>query len=346
MTAPGLRSDLRIALVLGGGNALGAYHAGLCQALDEAGIEPEWIVGTSIGAVTGAIFAGNEPAQRIAQLRKLWRPAAAAAPITSAWWPGAAETARRTTAIVETLLAGRAGLFAPLGSAGMWPLSGDRKAGTPALYDTQALQKTLSELIDFDRLNTKGPRFTLAAVDIETGEEVWIDTQDKTIVAGHIRASAALISTFPAVEIGGRLLADGGLAVNLPLDPVMDWTSTGPVLCLASDLLPLAAPPPRTVGEAIARTQDLMFAAQSRRTIQRWQALFAADPRRSQSSITLVTMTYANPGTEVAGKAMDFSPYSIRERWDAGYRDANLALDRLRSGAIAVGQPGLTVSAV
>lgn len=341
MTQIGGRADLRVALVLGGGNALGAYHAGVYQALQEAGIEPEWIVGSSVGAVTAAILAGNEPGRRIAQLRRLWRPAGDAIAAASPW-PWLSETSRRTGAVLETLLTGRAGLFAPLGSSFPWSLL-DRGAAAPALYDTRALHDTLVKLVDFDLLNRSTVRLTAAAVDIQSGEEVWFDTRDQALSADHIRASAALISAFPAIEVDGRLLGDGGLSINLPLDPVMEWREPAPLLCIASDLLPLAAPPPRTVGEAIVRTQDLMFAAQSRRTLERWRALFAADPQRQDTSITLVNLAYSNPEKEVAGKAMDFSPRSVRERWDAGYRDASAAIERLRSGDIAVAQPGLTV---
>ena len=62
-------------LVLAGGNALGAYQAGACEALNEQGLEPNWIAGASIGAVTGAIIAGNWRDERIAQLRRFWRMA-------------------------------------------------------------------------------------------------------------------------------------------------------------------------------------------------------------------------------------------------------------------------------
>ena len=62
----------RIALVLQGGGALGAYQAGVYQALDEAGIAPDWVSGVSIGAINAAIIAGNPPERRLAQLRKFW----------------------------------------------------------------------------------------------------------------------------------------------------------------------------------------------------------------------------------------------------------------------------------
>ena len=62
----------RIALVLQGGGALGAYQAGVYQALHEAGIEPDWISGVSIGAINGTIIAGNPPELRLQKLRTFW----------------------------------------------------------------------------------------------------------------------------------------------------------------------------------------------------------------------------------------------------------------------------------
>jgi NTE family protein len=62
----------RIALVLQGGGALGAYQAGVYQALQEAGLEPDWVSGVSIGAINGAIIAGNPPALRLQRLRTFW----------------------------------------------------------------------------------------------------------------------------------------------------------------------------------------------------------------------------------------------------------------------------------
>ncbi|WP_310390009.1 patatin-like phospholipase family protein, partial [Roseateles sp.] len=59
-------------LVLQGGGALGAYQAGVYQAMHEAEIEPEWVVGTSIGAINGAIIAGNPPGQRMERLHAFW----------------------------------------------------------------------------------------------------------------------------------------------------------------------------------------------------------------------------------------------------------------------------------
>ena len=62
----------KLVLVLQGGGALGAYQAGAYEALAEAGLEPEWVAGISIGAVNGAIIAGNRPEDRVDKLREFW----------------------------------------------------------------------------------------------------------------------------------------------------------------------------------------------------------------------------------------------------------------------------------
>src|SRR6266478_8899878 len=62
----------QVVLVLQGGGALGAYQVGVYQALHEAGAEPDWVIGTSIGAINGAIIAGNRQGERLAKLDEFW----------------------------------------------------------------------------------------------------------------------------------------------------------------------------------------------------------------------------------------------------------------------------------
>jgi len=334
-------APVKFALVLGGGNALGAYHAGVYQALHEAGQEPDWIVGASAGAVNGALIAGNAPEQRVARLRELWQPAATGA--APAWLGDSGETLRRTGAALATLGAGRPGLFGPVGPFGSW-WDPDAAAAAPALFDTKPMTATLARLVDFERLNRGWPRFSAAAVDLESGQDVLFDTARDTIAADHLRASAALLPAFPAVEIDGRAYVDGGFSANLPLDPVLAAPWDEPTLVVAADLLPRAERRPETLGEAMARAQNLTFAAQSRRTIERWQAVYALDERLKSASVSLVRLAYADQDREVAGKAMDFSPESVRYRWDAGYRDAAAMLERLADGTIPLGDKGLAVT--
>jgi NTE family protein len=205
------------ALVLSGGNALGSYQAGVYEALHERGLEPDWIVGTSGGAVNGALIAGNPAEDRVARLTEFWQPASHEG---SAWWPATNETMRRTSAVVATLAGGRPGVFGPVGPLGSWWMP-DTAAAAPGLFDTLPLSATLQSLAQFDRLNAGSPRYTAGAVDLDTGEDVFFDTAHHVVTAEHVRASASLMPTFPAVEIDGRAYVDGGLSANLPLDPVL-----------------------------------------------------------------------------------------------------------------------------
>lgn len=323
-----------VVLVLAGGNALGAYQAGVYQALHEGGVWPDRIVGASIGAYNGAIIAGNAPDQRLARLAEFWRPGAAG---TEQGWMGSLpDTWRRSWDAIGTLLAGRPGMFAPLGSNAFAPTP-------PAMYDTRPMAALLAQLIDLDGLNGGAVHYTATAVDLETGEEVTFDNRNCRIGIDHIRASGALPPSFPPIAIGDRMFVDGGMAENLPLDPVLSTPPERPTLCIAVDLLPARGQRPDTLGMMAERAQDLTFAIQSRRTIARWQEHYAIAPHDRRQPVTLACLTYAGQQPEVVGKAMDFSPASVRFRWDAGYRDGCELLAMLNSGAIMVGGKGLRV---
>lgn len=325
-------SDCRVALVLAGGNALGAYQAGVYEALHDGGVTLDWVVGTSAGAANGAIMAGNAREDRLDRLRAFWRPDERMA--WSGWYGEAVDTWRRSGEVVATLLAGRSGMFGPLGTALHMP-------DTPGLYDTAPLGRTLSRLVDFDRLNRAEVRFTAQAVTLDSGEEAWFDNHVQVLGPDHIRASSALPPAFPPVTIDDVTYVDGGLSANLPLDPVLGEPSDRPLLCIAVDLLPLAKAHDPAIGSMIARTQDLIFAAQSRRTIAAWRNRYASDADLADRAVTLAHLTYAGQQREVAGKAMDFSGASVRQRWEAGWLDGEQMLDRLRDGRVPLGRGGL-----
>ena len=328
--------DRPVALVLSGGNALGAYQAGVYQALDEAGVAPNRISGASAGAINGALIAGSPPAERLARLRALWRPG-----LTDAADDGAVDEWRRTAAVQVAMASGRAGLFGPRNL--VFPTLPFGDAAPPSVWDLSPLGATLAELVDWPLLNRAGPRLCVTAVDVETGEEVCFDTAQDLLTPDHVRASAALMPAFAPVELGGRLLADGGISANLPLDAVLGQTGDGPLLVIAVDLLPLAGPRPRTLTDVASRVQDLTFACQSRRTIAAWARTYAERGERAPA-VTLVHLAYADQRREVVGKAFDFSPASIRDRWAIGRRDAEAMLAMLADNSIPLADtPGLHV---
>src|SRR5262249_40177893 len=83
--------QLQIVLVFQGGGALGAYQAGVYQALHEGGIEPDWIIGTSIRAINASVIAGNERAHRLDRLEEFWRRMQRNEFWGLANWPGLAD---------------------------------------------------------------------------------------------------------------------------------------------------------------------------------------------------------------------------------------------------------------
>ena len=323
----------RIALVLAGGNALGAYHAGVYEALQQAGEHPSWISGTSIGAITAALIVGNPPEARLDRLEAFWRRAASApGPVPPAW----ARPAQLMGALQARLL-GRPGLF----HTRIPGFGGLRALG---LYDAAPMRRALVELVDFDRLNGGEIRLSVLALDLASGEEVVFEAGTDRIGPDHLMASAALIPDFAPVPVGDRVLVDGGFAANLPLDPVLDEPPGGPLICYASDLFPRAAPVPGGFLELAERQNDLNFASQSARSLRaalRIDALRQAAGKAGWAHPRHV-FHFAHGGPDESGmKGWDFSAAALTRRWKAGQADAARAIAARR--AVALDRPGLVV---
>jgi len=319
-----------LVLVLGGGNALGSYLAGAYEHLQQQGIEPRWIVGASIGAITGAIIAGNAPEDRVPKLKEFWEQAK----IHSGLAPDRGSSIRHAYNEAHTALAlllGRPGLyrhrFPGLLSVLPW------MPGDIALYDHRPLRETLERLIDFRLLKRGGIRFTAGCVDLETGEEVFFDTTRDEIAPEHLLATSAIMPVFPPIEIGGRLLCDPGFTNNLPLDVALATPPEEDTLCIAVELFSLKASRPASLDASAERTNDLIFASSSRRSIQALQREYALRERIEPdgSSVTLLHLAYQSGGDERVGKTFDYSPASLLDRWTAGLRDMEHALAQLEA---------------
>jgi predicted acylesterase/phospholipase RssA len=209
----------QIVLVLQGGGALGSYQAGVYQALHEAGIAPDWIIGTSIGAINAGLIAGNEPQCRLERLHEFWRRVQR----VPHWsfrgpFPGFGE---RWLTYWTTLTQGIPGFFTPnpLAHAGdAFPLGADR-AG---YYSTAPLEQTLAELVNFDLINRGRLRLTVGAAHVRTSQMRYFDTREGKIDVRHIMASGALPPAFPPLRIDCELYWDGGILSNTPTEAVFD----------------------------------------------------------------------------------------------------------------------------
>ncbi|MDO9706805.1 patatin-like phospholipase family protein [Paracraurococcus lichenis] len=346
------------ALVLAGGIALGAFEAGACAALEEAGGPPiGWVAGSSAGAVAAALIAGNPPGRRAARLREFWKGVAAdPTPATTFWFgqpppEGPWRQAYNQAAVMQSLLVGRPGLYRPR------LMPAPRIGRVPALYDLEPLLERLRDLVDFDRLNDGSMRVTVAATDVVSGERVVFDTgRGDRIGPEHIVASCALLPLFAPIELEGRLLADGGLSSNVPLDLVLDEPGEGELECFVVELFAPAGSRPRTLAASASRAGDLAFGNQTRRILEgrvrehRLRALVAElaehlpeavrhDPEVAERlheaaegahGAVVVMLGYrAALGEAGLGKAFDFSEATLRDRWRAGEERMREALARL-----------------
>ena len=256
---------LRTALVLQGGGALGAYQAGVYEALAQHSRQPDWLAGVSIGAINAAIIAGNHPERRLERLRAFWEQSSSELSLNLPYLAAAGDDFRialnRVSAILVAAL-GAPGFFRPR------PFGPHFAApGTPAAlsyYDTEPLRETLLRLVDFERLNGGDVRLMLGAVNISTGNNVVFDSAKTRIGPEHVMASGALPPGFPPVEIEGEYYWDGGLVSNTPLEFVLDAAEGQyDLLVMQVDLFPARGPVPRTLLEAGEREKDIRYSSRT-----------------------------------------------------------------------------------
>ncbi|MCK9515424.1 MAG: patatin-like phospholipase family protein [Ottowia sp.] len=265
----------KVALALQGGGALGAYQCGVYEALHDAGIRPHWFVGTSIGAINAAILAGNAPEHRVERLHEFWdmicQPAGGADLIAAgvrdllAWYPNNDQLAHwaQSLGALGALLFGQQGFFTPRRSSPF--LFNDGSAQATSFYDTTALRGTLEHFVDFDRINAAdGPRLSVGAVDVETGNSHYFDSNQEILGPEHIMASGALPPGFPAIEINGRHYWDGGVVSNTPLDRVWHETPRCDTLVLQVDLWSAQGRRPQNMIDVLERQKDILYSSRTR----------------------------------------------------------------------------------
>jgi NTE family protein len=339
--------DRQIVLVLQGGGALGAYHAGVYHALHENGVEPDWIVGTSIGAINASLIAGSPKDERLDRLKEFWTRMAYRPPFGLPSWTGLPDT----IAYWKTLLRGLPDFFEPNPGAFLGarvPLGADN-AG---FYSTAPLEKTLLELVDFDLLNSGQPRLTVGAAHVRTSAMRYFDSRDGEIGVKHILASGALPPAFPAVRIDGELYWDGGILSNTPTEAIFDDHARKDSLIFAAHLWNPVGPEPTTIWEVLNRHKDIQYSSRvashiarqrqmhhMRHVIEELAKFLPADMRdRPQvreltsfgcpTTMHVVRLLAPQIENENHTKDVDFSASSLRVRWEAGYRTTMRALEQ------------------
>ena len=338
----------QVVLVLQGGGALGSYQAGVYQALHEAGVEPDWIIGTSIGAINAGLIAGNSPQNRLSRLREFWNKME-----QRAIWsfrdliPGFDEK----LSYWSTVMRGISGFFQPNALAHFgdgYPLGPDR-AG---YYSIAPLQQTLTELIDFDLVSKGTPRLTVGAAHVRSSQMRYFDSRDGELTVKHVMASGALPPAFPPVRIDGELYWDGGILSNTPTEAVFDDSPRKDSLIFSVHLWNPSGAEPTTMAEVFNRHKDVQYSSRIASQITRQQQahrlrhvinqLAARLPEAERYSeavrelasygcstrMHVVRLLAPQLDNETHTKDIDFSPSGIMKRWDAGYAHTRAVLQR------------------
>jgi NTE family protein len=340
----------RTVLVLQGGGALGAYQGGVYGALADAGYIPEWIAGISIGAINGAIIAGNTPERRVEQLKRFWNLVSSrlvAIPITTD--DGSRRIFNETSAALVAST-GVPGFFDPRVPPAVCMPPGTMQA--ISVYDTAPLRATLQELVDFDLLNSGAVRLSVGAVQVSSGNFRYFDTERERIGPEHIMASGALPPGFPPVVIDGEAYWDGGLVSNTPLHYVLDGDS-GPRtdMCVFQiDLFSAAGGVPQTLFDVAQREKEIRYSSRTRlntttareqqtirRAVRHLERVLPDDLKASHdwhvlasigcdAAITIVHLIHRRASHATQSNDFEFSRYTIDEHWRDGISDVDRTL--------------------
>jgi NTE family protein len=338
-------------LALQGGGALGAYQAGAYEGLTEAGIEPDWVAGISIGSINAALIAGNKPADRVAALREFWRRVSSeldGKPFFQDEW--SRELFNNANA-ARVLMSGVPGFFRMKFPPAV--LSPDGSPDALGIYTTSPLAKTLQELVDFSLISGKGNggankpiRFSVGAVDVATGNYAYFDNEKHEIGPLHVMASGALPPGLPPIKIGDSFYWDGGLVSNTPLDYVLRNKGSECELCAFQlDLFSSRGSLPQNLLDVAQRTKDIRFSSRTRlntdnftelQTIKRAARRLLAElpPELAEqpsakrlaewsddTAVTIYHLIYRVNAYENAAKDFEFSRLSADEHWAAGLAD-------------------------
>ncbi|HUI22715.1 MAG TPA: patatin-like phospholipase family protein [Methylocella sp.] len=337
------RSYDRVALVLQGGGALGAYQAGVYQALAEAGCEPNWISGVSIGAINSAIIAGNRPEKRLQNLETFWSTISG-----RKIWAYTPEgdlfrDLRNQASSLMTLLFGQPGFFQPRLPNPWFHPSGAN--GATSFYESSILKNTLEDLVDFELLNDGSKRFSVGAVNVRTGNFVYFDTEKQRIEPEHIMASGALPPALPSVKIEGEYYWDGGIVSNTPLQYLLEQDENQSSLVFQVDLFSARGNLPRSMSDVLTRQKEIMYSSRTRQNTDAFarahnlkmrlvSALKRLPPEAlkpgekefiaecsNAAAINIVHLIYQHKNYEGHARDYEFSGTSMREHWDSGYED-------------------------
>jgi NTE family protein len=311
----------------------------------EHGFAPDWVTGVSIGAINGALIAGNPVERRLPRLREFWDRVSSGMPLMVPVQPDPLRVALNRLSATAAATFGVPGFFVP-----RVPPAFLAPDGTPAalsVYDTSPLRKTLEELIDFDLLKPDGKvRLSVGAVNVESGNSVYFDNRDRELTPDHVMASGSLPPGFPPVIVDGEYFWDGGIVSNSPLSYVLDDSPQICALIIQVDLFSARGELPANLDQVQERAKDIQYSSKTRfntkrvqdiegfrlalgRLMKKLPAELRDDPdyqllqpvAERKRQITIAHLINRRFTHSTNSKDYEFSRTTVRELWAAGLED-------------------------
>jgi NTE family protein len=283
---PSSRSlDAPTALVLSGGGAKGAYEAGVAATLVERGVAVRLVAGSSAGALNAAMIAAGQTERLAALWRGLRRDRV---------------YALRTRVLFAGLLPGWLTLLA-LDRAG-------------SLFDPAPLRELIDATLDLDRVRVAPVRLLVVTSDLARREARVFD--NRTVTRDVLLAAAAVPGAFPAVEVDGTLLVDGGLTGRAP---VLEALAAGEPLSRALVVMSYApgeqGRAPTTMRRALEEAFEMGMIHQIRRDVELARFKYPA-----------VEVQLWTPSAALSLRPLDFDPDGIARALERGRADAAACL--------------------
>ncbi|PRC91541.1 patatin-like phospholipase family protein [Solimicrobium silvestre] len=353
-----------IVLVLQGGGALGAYQAGVFEALAKIPSEPNWVAGVSIGSINAALIVGNEPHRRVARLQEFWELVTSRSNMVAPMFGQQWSTLHQMGASMAASF-GVPGFYKPRVPPPMFQPEGTDAA--ISYYDTTPLRETLERLIDFDLINSGRVRLSLGAVNVRTGNSEYFDNTKQIIGPDHVMASGALPPAFAPIMIDGEPYWDGGIVSNTPLQYVLDNRGLKKTMAVQVDLFSARGAMPLNMGSVLSRQKDIQYSSRTRmgtdkaaelqRSKQAVQRLIAKLPASMHNDpevkhlmgatrtahLDIVHLIYRQDRYELESKDYEFSRPTMQAHWEAGLRDMQRTLDHPDWLQMASENDGVTV---
>ncbi len=340
------RIPTQTALILQGGGAMGAFECGVVKALEEEGIFPDIVAGVSIGALNGAVIAGN-PRHATQALEAFWADLAVTTPnVPFPEFRRAAAAARILTLGVPNFFTPRWGL-PPYGPAD-WP------ANWTSCYDMTPMKALLAKYVDFAALKDSPVRLLISAVNVMTAALDVFDSYVDDLTPDHVLASGSLPPGFPWTLVDGKPYWDGGIISNSPLDFVIDRCGPDGKRVFIVDLFSGERALPTNMLEVLARRDEIVYAEQvlsdlrHRETVEAYRRLIdhilaQITPDESGrikripayiqlmgdgAATTITRFMRAGRAREHSSRDYDFSDMAIEANQAEGYAVARKTLGR------------------